>query len=252
MKAAERQEQMKQYIQAADRVTVAELSGHWGITEETVRRDLDKLESQGSVTRVHGGAIWNGFVDTGGEHFVRRHKINAREKGYIALKAAEVIHPCETIIADASSTVLEALKAVGDERRLTVITNSSKICDGSFEPAYNLICTGGIYNWKSLSFQGESALESIRKYRVDLAILGCKALDLDLGVMDSYESEAVVKRVMVEQADKVAILADHTKFDKVALLKLMDLGDISYIITDREPSKEWVSLCRTAGVGLLY
>lgn len=252
MKAAERQEQMKQYIQAADRVTVAELSGHWGITEETVRRDLDKLESQGSVTRVHGGAIWNGFVDTGGEHFVRRHKINAREKGYIALKAAEVIHPCETIIADASSTVLEALKAVGDERRLTVITNSSKICDGSFEPAYNLICTGGIYNWKSLSFQGESALESIRKYRVDLAILGCKALDLDLGVMDSYESEAVVKRVMVEQAGKVAILADHTKFDKVALLKLMDLGDISYIITDREPSKEWVSLCRIAGVGLLY
>ncbi len=252
MKAAERQEQMKQYIQAADRVTVAELSGHWGITEETVRRDLDKLESQGSVTRVHGGAIWNGFVDTGGEHFVRRHKINAREKGYIALKAAEVIHPCETIIADASSTVLEALKAVGDERRLTVITNSLKICDGSFEPAYNLICTGGIYNWKSLSFQGESALESIRKYRVDLAILGCKALDLDLGVMDSYESEAVVKRVMVEQAGKVAILADHTKFDKVALLKLMDLGDISYIIIDREPSKEWVSLCRTAGVGLLY
>ena len=193
MKAAERQEQMKQYIQAADRVTVAELSGHWGITEETVRRDLDKLESQGSVTRVHGGAIWNGFVDTGGEHFVRRHKINAREKGYIALKAAEVIHPCETIIADASSTVLEALKAVGDERRLTVITNSSKICDGSFEPAYNLICTGGIYNWKSLSFQGESALESIRKYRVDLAILGCKALDLDLGVMDSYDHTPVTE-----------------------------------------------------------
>lgn len=252
MKASERQEQMKQLIHSANRVSVAELSEQWGITEETVRRDLDKLESQGSITRVHGGAIWNGGIDMGGVHFLRRQLSNAKEKGRIALKAAEVIRSRETIIADASSTVLEALKAVGDDSRLTVVTNSSKICDGSFEPSYNLICTGGTYNWKSLSFQGESAIQTIRKYHVDLAILSCKALDISRGVMDSYESEAVVKRVMEAQANEVAILADHTKFDKVALLKLMDLDGISYIITDQKPSNSWVSLCADKKIDLIY
>lgn len=243
---------MKQYIHSVSRVSVAELSEQWGVTEETVRRDLDKLESQGSVTRIHGGAIWNGNPDVGGVHFLRRQQSNAKEKGYIALKAAEVIRTRETIIADASSTVLEALKAVGDDSRLTVVTNSSKICDGSFEPSYNLICTGGTYNWKSLSFQGESAIQAIRKYHVDLAILSCKALDVTRGVMDSYESEAVVKRVMESQAKEVAILADHTKFDKVAFLKLMDLDGISYIITDRRPSDGWASMCAEKGIDLIY
>lgn len=251
MRASERQEQMKQYIHSANRVSVAELSGQWGVTEETVRRDLDKLEAQGYVTRIHGGAIWNS-VDRGGVHFFRRQQSHAKEKSCIAMKAAEIIRLSETVIADASSTVLEALKAVGDDSQLTVITNSAKICDGSFEPAYNLICTGGAYNWKSLSFQGESAIESIRKYHVDLAILSCKALDIERGVMDSYESEAVVKRVMKMQANQVAILADHAKFDKVALLKLMELDDISYIITDQKPSDAWIGLCSDRGINLVY
>lgn len=252
MKAAERQNQMKQYIQAVGKVSVSELSDKWEITEETVRRDLDKLESLGFVTRVHGGAIWNTNTDFGGEDFLRRQKSNAHEKSYIAMKAANIIRSRETIVADASSTVLEALKQVGDQSSLTVVTNSSKICDGSFEPAYNLISTGGTYNWRSQSFQGESTIQTIRKYHVDLAVISCKALDIKGGVTDSYESEASVKRVMVEQASEVAILADHTKFNRVALLKLMDFNGISYVITDKCPPDDWKVLCQSVGIQLLY
>lgn len=252
MKSSQRQDQMKEYIHVANRVSVSELSRRWNITEETVRRDLDKLESQGSVTRTHGGAVWSGNTEAGGEQFLRRQMSNAAEKAAIAVKAAEVIRNFETIVADASSTVLETLKAVADDGRLSVVTNSSKICDGSFEPAYTLISTGGTYNWKSLSFQGESTIDTLKRYHVDLAVLSCKALDITRGIMDSYESEAVVKQVMVRQAREVAILADHTKFDNIALLKLMGLDSISYIVTDRKPSEIWVQFCEEHAITLVY
>ena len=251
MRATDRQAQMGQYIRSANRVSVAELSRNWGITEETVRRDLDKLEAQGLVTRVHGGAIWNEGIDRGGVHFLERQRHNVEAKRSIAVKAAELIRSRETIIADASTTVLEALRTVSEESGLTVVTNSSKICDGSIDVSFHLISTGGIYNRESLSFQGEPALETVRRYHVGLAVLSCKALDLGKGVMDSYESEAVVKRIMVAQADEVAILADHSKFDRAAFLRLMGFEDLSYIVTDKEPAPAWHDFCKERGISLI-
>jgi len=179
----------------------------------------------------------------------QRHNVEAKRS--IAVKAAELIRSRETIIADASTTVLEALRTVSEESGLTVVTNSSKICDGSIDVSFHLISTGGIYNRESLSFQGEPALETVRRYHVGLAVLSCKALDLGKGVMDSYESEAVVKRVMVAQADEVAILADHSKFDRAAFLRLMGFEGLSYIVTDKEPAPAWHDFCKERGISLI-
>ena len=87
---------------------------------------------------------------------------------------------------------------------------------------------------------------------MDLALIGCAGLDLAEGVTDSNEAEVAVKRAIVGQADRVAVLADHTKFGRVALLKLSELGDISYLITDERPSQEWVDRCEELGVELIF
>lgn len=252
MRGNDRREEIKQYVHMANRVTVSELSERWSVTEETVRRDLDKLENLGFVMRVHGGAIWNETVDHGGVRFFERQRHNVEAKRYIALKAAALVKGRGTISADSSTTVLEVLRLLNDDPDLTVVTNAAGIVGGVDDVRFNLISTGGVYSRNSLSFQGELALQAIRRYHVSLSMLSCKALDLDRGIMDSYESEAMVKRVMVEQADDIAILADHSKFDQFAFLKLMDLQKISYIVTDQKPSDEWCNFCSGADIQLIY
>lgn len=252
MRGAERQEEMRRYIHFANRVSVSELSKRWDITEETVRRDLDKLEKQGFVTRVHGGAVWSGGVDRSGVRFFSRQLRNEAAKRDIAVKAAQLIKMRKTIIADSSTTVLETLRVLDDCPELTVVSNAAGITDRGVEVPFHLISTGGLFNRDSMSFQGEPAIRTIERYHVELAVLSCKALDLERGIMDSYESEAVVKRVMVRRADEVAILADHTKFDQIAFLKLMELDELSYIITDAKPSDEWIDRCRELGIELIF
>lgn len=252
LRGEDRREEIKRYIHNANRVTVSELSRGWDITEETVRRDLDKLEELGLVTRIHGGAIWNGVVDRGGVRFFERQRHNVEAKRTIALRAASLVRGRGTIVADSSTTVLETLRFLSNEQDLTVVTNSAGIVGGIDDPRFSLISTGGIYNRNALSFQGEPALQTIHRYNVSLALLSCKALDLDRGVMDSYESEAVVKRAMVEQADEIAVLADSSKFDQAAFLKLMDLRQLSFIVTDKKPSDDWCDYCRSEDIELVY
>lgn len=247
-----RLEEMQQYIHDMGKVSVSELSKRWEITEETVRRDLDKMELAGMLTRIHGGAIWNESIRNEGVYFYQRQRRNFAAKRKLALRASPLIKESEVIFADASSTVLEALRLVKDEPNLIVVTNSAEIFFDSCEMKMHLISTGGIFNSNSMSFQGEVTKDAICKHNAKLAVIGCKGLTMDQGVLDSYESEAEIKKVMLEHADQVALLVDHTKFDQIAFLKLIDFEKINYLITDCKPSEEWVCFLKSKNIQLLY
>jgi DeoR/GlpR family transcriptional regulator of sugar metabolism len=103
-----------------------------------------------------------------------------------------------------------------------------------------------------MSFQGEMAKNVFRSYNARLAVISCKGLRLDGGIYDSYESEAEIKRVMLENAEKVALLVDHTKFDNKAFLKLTDINHIDYLITDKKPSAEWMDFCADHQVQVIF
>ncbi|WP_282741302.1 DeoR/GlpR family DNA-binding transcription regulator [Olsenella uli] len=252
MRGVERQEQIKSFIHASQKVTVAELSERWEVTEETVRRDLDKLAEQGFVTRIHGGAIWNVTVSRSGTHFLERQNRQDQAKRIIAQNVQGLIRGCTAIAADASTTVLEALRVVGNEPHLKVVTNATEPLAPSEGMSFQLISTGGIFNRNALAFQGETAAQTILRHHFDLAIISCAGLNLVEGVTDSNEAEVAIKRAMVEQADRVSVLADHTKFGRVAFLKLMDLTHISHLVTDERPSQEWVDRCEELGVDLIF
>lgn len=252
MLGKERRESMKEYIQNCGKVTVVELSKKWNVTEETVRRDLDKMEIQGFITRIHGGAIWNTVSKIGGVPFYSRRAQNLIAKQKIAKVANELVNEKTTILADSSSTVVETLKTIMDNQDVIVVTNSAEIFNEFQDAKCTIFSTGGKFNKKSLSFQDRSAMENIRKYYVELALISCKGLEIDKGVLDSYESEAEVKKVMLSQAKEVALLVDHTKFDQSAFLKLTSLDNINYIITDIKPNDKWVEYCDNHGIKLMY
>lgn len=252
MSSKERLMVIRQHVQSMKKVSVAELSKQCSVTEETIRRDLDKLEQEGVVTRIHGGAIWNADIQKDGIHFYRRLTKHLREKQDIARKVATLLEGRSTIIADSSTTVVEALKLIPDSSDVTIVTNSTEVFREFQQSSLHIISTGGEFNKKSLSLQGQLAKTNIAKYNVSIALISCKSLNMEKGVLDSNESEAEIKKIMLEQAQEVALLVDHSKFDQTAFVCLIDLKSVDYIITDRRPSDMWINYCQENGIQLIY
>ena len=252
MKTRERLDYIRDRIEKEGSIRVQELRKECQVTEETVRRDLDRLEAEGCITRTHGGAVWRAESSTEGIFFYQRRVKNLREKKEIAKKLRGFISGRRTLIADSSTTVAEGLAELKDKTDLTIVTNSAEIFHMIPEASFSMISTGGIFNKQSLSFQGEITKQTVKRFNVDLAVISCKGICMDMGVMDSYESEADVKRSMLAQAKEVVLMVDHTKFDQVAFLKLMDFEKVDYIITDRKPSEVWIQFCEEKNIQMMY
>ncbi|MFQ6987802.1 MAG: DeoR/GlpR family DNA-binding transcription regulator [Clostridia bacterium] len=252
MAAKDRIMVIRQKVQAEKKISVVDLSRICNVTEETIRRDLDKLETEGVVTRVHGGAIWNEGAQKEGVHFYRRMSKHLKEKQEIARKATGLFEGKNTIVADSSTTVVEALKLLPNSTDITVVTNSTEIFREFQQSAINFISTGGEYNKKSCSLQGQLAKTNIAKYNVSLALISCKGVSIEKGVQDTNESEAEIKKAMLAQADEVALLVDSSKFDQSAFVSLIGLDKVNYIITDSRPSDEWVAYCESHEIQLIY
>ncbi|MDS0525659.1 DeoR/GlpR family DNA-binding transcription regulator [Clostridium sp. SHJSY1] len=248
----ERLEIIKEIALKEKKVYVSKLSEKFEVTEETIRRDLEKLELQGIVTRSYGGAILNVEKTNEDVPFYKRSKTNIENKKYIAAKAIEFIKEGTTIVADCSSTVLETLKLIKERKDVTVITNSVEVLQELNQSELNIISTGGGLKPRSLSLQGPITQNTIRKYNVDIAFVSCKGMDFEKGILDSNEAEAEIKRAMIKQSNKVILLVDHTKYDKTSFVKLFDYEDIDYIITDGEPKEEWMNLLRSNNIEIIY
>ena len=260
MTAKDRVTLIRDLAQKNRRVLVSELSEICEVTEETIRKDLNKLETEGVITRVHGGVIINeqfaddsGFNSTGnvGIHFNQRKNVNRVEKQIIAARVSDLIQNGNTLFVDSSTTVAEALAALPDGMELTLVTNSTYIFMECATKDINIISTGGEFNQKYLSLQGTVAKECISKYNVDYALISCKALDMDRGVQDSNEGEAEIKKMMISQSRKVILLADHTKFDQTAFVQLMNFDEVDYLVTDMEPDDKWKRFCNEHHVQLI-
>ncbi|EHI99216.1 transcriptional regulator, DeoR family [Clostridium sp. DL-VIII] len=248
----ERLETIKEIARKEKKIYVSKLSQKFNVAEETIRRDLDKLEKQGILTRSHGGANLRVEERSNNKSFVTILEGNSENEKYIAKKTVELIREYSTIIADCSKIVLEVLRMVRDRDDLTVITNSIEVLKELNQSNLNIISTGGIVNSKGQSLQGNITQKSIGSYNVDIALINCSGIDINKGVLDLNETEVEIKRRMIRQAKKIALLADSIKFDKISLEKLLDYEDIDYIVTDTKPKGEWMNLFQSHNIEVNY
>ncbi len=252
MAQKERLARIRHTIKQEKKVSVAELSNEHAVTEETIRRDLEKLENEGLITRTFGGAVLNMEKITENIDYLRRAQTNREAKVIIGQLAAEEISAQMTIGADASSTVMEAIAFLQDRSDVTVLTNSVKIIRELDQASINIISTGGIVNRKTFSMQGNIVRRVLNDYYVEVVLISCKALEIDGGVFDSNDEEAELKKALISRGQKVILLVDHTKLNKVAFVKVLDLDQLDMVITDQEPEEDWKKILKEKNIKLKY
>ncbi|MCF8020043.1 MAG: DeoR/GlpR family DNA-binding transcription regulator [Vallitaleaceae bacterium] len=252
MAAKDRFETIRQILINDKKVMVADLSEVFQVTEETIRRDLEKMEDEGFLTRTYGGAILNEVSNTENIHFYKRSQKNLKEKQIIANKALPIIKETSTMSVDSASTSIELVKLLKDRKDLTILTNSIAVLQELELSDVRVVSIGGEFNKNSLSLQGQLAKDNIKKYHVDIIVMSCKGLDMEAGVLDSNESEAEIKKAMISQASEVALLVDSSKFDQKAFVKLVEFKYVDYVITDKKPDTKWIELFEKNNIKIIY
>lgn len=240
MLAVERRKRIIEMITQKKSVLVQELSRQFEVTEETVRRDLEKLEQQGILVRTYGGATLVG--ESVEEVSVEvRQSINIIGKDLIGMAAAELIEEGETIFLDASTSSLSVAKYIKNRKGITVITNAEKVVvELSNSESINVICVGGILRKTSMSYVGRVTETTIlNNFYANKTFFSCRGVTLNRGLTDSNEQEAEVKKAMLQCSDQVIFLCDHSKLGKLGVPILAPLEQVDHLVTDKPLDDEW-------------
>lgn len=252
MLAIERRNIILERLQAEKRVVVSELAAVFEVSEETVRRDLEKLENEGLVIKSYGGAVLNENVNLDLPYTVRKHR-NVVGKQKIAELINEMVRDGDKIFLDASSTAVAIAKNIKQKKDITIVTNSLEIAIELVDASNcKVITTGGEVISTSLAMLGQMTDKAIYSYYMDKAIISSKGLDLEVGITDSDERNAHNKKSMLNCA-RVRILAiDSSKFDRIAFAKIGELYDVHTIVTDKKPSEKWLSKFEECNIECIY
>ena len=252
MLAIERKNEILAKLRTEQRVLVSELAAHYGVAEETIRRDLDKLAREGYATKTYGGAIWGDSTRTDLSHTIR-NKTNVDAKREIARLLSRIIRDGDHIMLDDSSTSLFVAKQIRDKKNISVITNSVEIImELSDVQGWSILSTGGMLKYESMALVGHHAEQMIRNYHVDRAIISCKGIDLQNGVTDSSDFHSQVKRAMMASARQKILAVDSSKFDRTSFVRIADFSDLDAVVTETAPSREWLEFFEGVPLDCIY
>jgi DeoR family transcriptional regulator, fructose operon transcriptional repressor len=242
MYSIERKSEIANILENAASVDVSFLAKKFGISKETIRLDLREMENDGLIKRTHGGAVLNHQknITTAPEEeepITIRGIQRYREKNQICKCAASYIEDGDTIFVDNSSTTMYLTKYISPNAHVTIITNSIKILlETANEPNFKhiLVCLGGMFNSRNLSVYGSIGLKDAEKYYPNKAFMSCAGISPQNILADSSIYEIDTKRMMIERAPQIFMLADYTKFRKASQIFLCNISDVNYLITDNK------------------
>ena len=252
MLAVERRNLILDKIQEEKKVIVSELSKEFDVSEETIRRDLDKLSDEGHVIKSYGGAVINdkGSIDL---PFNVRKKSNPQGKQKIAQLVKRELSDGDHIILDASTTAVFITKHIKEKQNLTVITNSiENLLELSDVQGWDIISTGGNLDTKSMALVGKKVFDNLKCYNADKLFFSCKGIALDKGVTESNCELGSIKQEMIASASKVYLVVDSSKFGQVAFSNICSITQINVVITDKKPSQQWLDTFHQLGIQCIY
>lgn len=252
MLAAERRNIILEKLQEEKKVVVSELSVMFDVSEETIRRDLDKLDREGLAVKSYGGATLNENTSIDMPFNIRKKK-NVTGKQKIADQIQKLVEEQEHIMLDPSSTAVFIARALKKREKLTVITNSLEVMiELSDMPEWEVIATGGGMKGEYLALVGTRAVEELSSYYVEKTIFSCKGFDLEKGMTEANVLFAEAKQAMMRQAAITILAVDSTKFGKVAFAKVCDADEIDIVVTDERPTEEYIDFFAKHNITCIY
>ena len=247
----ERRSEIIDKVKTHRMIKVSDLVSEYQVSVETIRRDLEYLESAGLLKRVYGGAVAVGLYgqEPGYSH---REVENYDQKRAIGIKTAELIKDGDTLFFDVGTTALEVARNLKDKKELTVITNASLIAHEMIQiPDCKVILLGGELRSGELSVSGHICDQNLNNFYANKLIMGVGGVSLQSGYTDYHINEANTRRCMIERTDKVIAVADYSKFGVTAMNYVCPLNRVEKIVTDWSVSKEIIHDFRENGVDMI-
>ena len=229
-----RQSDLLRAVRERGTAALADLAREFNVSQETIRRDVKRLAAEGQVLRRHGNVAVPYSV--GEAPFERRLRENAAAKRSIARRAAEMVEDGDSIILDTGTTTSIFARELLRRANLTVITNSSDIARTLATVNGNRVyLAGGELNGDNGAAFGPSTIEFVAQFRAKHAMVTIAGLTAELGPMDLHLAEAEFARMVLSRGENRVILTDHSKFERMALIKICSFEDFNRLVTDADP-----------------
>lgn len=247
----ERRQTILAHLSIEGKVQVHALAGLFNVSTETIRRDLDRLEKEGRLRKVYGGA-----VQTRSEWieptFLKRSEMFRSEKQAIGKMAASLVKDGETVILDNGTTTLEIMRQLRDRAHVTVITNSVPILTCALEEFQGkIIFAGGEVNMDYQAATGTITHQLLDQFKVNKAFISAGGISLSDEITEYNLDEALLSRKMMQRTEESILVADHSKFGVTTFAQIAPIEQISMIVTDSACSGEWIDALNQLDVEVL-
>ena len=245
-----RQQDITALLRESGRLAVEDLAARFAVTPQTIRRDLNELAEARVISRVHGGAV----IASGVENlaYEARKQVAQNAKRLIGEAAAALIPDNTSLFINLGTTTEEVARAASGRTGLLVVTNNMNVALELYRnKAIQVIVAGGTLRPSDGGIIGRLAADAFRQFKADIAVIGTSAIDSDGTLLDYDLREVQVSRAIIENARRVMLVTDSSKFSRRAPVRIARLEEIDILITDRLPSAELVALCRNASVEVI-
>ena len=247
---SERQNEILAVAKTIGRVGVDDLASRFAVTPQTIRRDLNELCERNLMLRVHGGAIVSSSIEN--LSYEARRQIAAESKRAIGLATAALVPDNSSLFLNIGTTTEEVARALAQRKDLLVISNNINVALTLYpHPSIKVIIAGGPVRHTDGAVVGSAAVDLIRQYRVDCAIIGASAIDEDGTLLDFDPLEVNVSRAIIENARRVVLVCDQMKVGRAAPVKIGHMELIDTFVTDRLPSEKLRAVCAQVGVEVI-
>jgi DeoR/GlpR family transcriptional regulator of sugar metabolism len=245
----ERRQSLLDILRKQPGLRVSEIAKSLGVSEGTIRNDLNALEDEGRLKRVHGGAVLTEQNQFQNNSFVRRYNQNVAAKIAIAREAALLVENGDSIFLDASSTCYYLARALSERRKLRVMTNGFEVARELAQNTSNsVILVGGVVNNDSSSVTGLLSEQIIAEMRIEKAFFSCSGFSIERGMTEVHLEEAQLKRKAIESSKEIIGLIDSSKFGKEDLTSFASLKNITCLFTDDGISPTWIEQLKDANI----
>lgn len=246
-----RQPEILSLARQQGRVTVDGLAGHFGVSVQTIRRDLTEMAEAGKLDRVHGGAVLPSGVRNIG--YEDRRGLNAQSKAAIARACAGLIANGSSLFLNIGTTTEAVARELLHHTALLVVTNNLNVANIlAANPECEVIVTGGGLRRSDGGLVGHLTMRTVEQFKLDTAVIGCSALDPSGDVLDFDVAEVSVSQGMIARARATMLVADHSKFQRTAPARIASLRKIGTFVTDAPLPPRLQENCRAWGTKVAF